>query len=232
VHDRGSKNSFYGQNYPSIFTSVSVDNANLTKDYKSISIDGTSPWSLSLKTSKETAEMPSFKDYEGTFYSEVPRSESAASTNNIKGVGQIASVEAIDSYNFKINFDIDVSQYHVTMSPSGSEKISEVLFYDSSTPGGVPQQYNGISMCPTGFEGKNSIRVYSPVAIDGADVTTFSNYASSKTMVVKSSSRVYGDSLRDKFIELTATKYPSGEKSNELYSINIDYIESKLNSSR
>ena len=232
VHDRGSKNSFYGQNYPSIFTSVSVDNANLTKDYKSISIDGTSPWSLSLKTSKETAEMPSFKDYEGTFYSEVPRSESAASTNNIKGVGQISSVEAIDSYNFKINFDTDVSQYHVTMSPSGSEKISEVLFYDSSTPGGVPQQYNGISMCPTGFEGKNSIRVYSPVAIDGPDVTTFSNYASSKTMVVKSSSRVYGDSLRDKFIELTATKYPSGEKSNELYSINIDYIESKLNSSR
>jgi len=232
VHDRGSKNSFYGQNYPSIFTSVSVDNANLTKDYKSISIDGTSPWSLSLKTSKETAEMPSFKDYEGTFYSEVPRSESAASTNNIKGVGQIASVEAIDSYNFKINFDIDVSQYHVTMSPSGSEKISEVLFYDSSTPGGVPQQYNGISMCPTGFAGKNSINVYSSVAIDGPDVTTFSNYASSKTMVVKSSSRVYGDSLRDKFIELTATKYPSGEKSNELYSINIDYIESKLNSSR
>lgn len=232
VHDRGSKNSFYGQNYPSIFTSVSVANANLTKDYKSISIDGTSPWSLSLKTSKETAEIPSFKDYEGTFYSEVPRSEAPASTNNIKGVGQIVSVEAIDSYNFKVNFDTDVSQYHITMSPSGSEKISEVLFYDSSTPGGAPQQYNGISMCPTGFAGKNSINVYSSVAIDGVDVTTFSNYASFKTMVVKSSSRVYGDSLRDKFIELTATKYPSGEKSNELYSINIDYIESKLNSSR
>ena len=230
VHDRGPKNSFYGQSYPSIFTSVSVNNANLTKDYKSISIDGTSPWSLSLKTSNEMTEIPSFKDYEGTFYSEVPRSESAASTNNIKGVGQIVSVEAIDSQNFKINFDTDVSQYHVTMSLTGSEKISEVLFYDSSTPGGAPQQYNGISMCPTGFAGKNSINVYSSVAID--DFVTFGNFAADKTMVVKSSSRVYGDSLRDKFIELTATKYPSGEKSNELYSINIDYIESKLNSSR
>jgi len=236
VHDRGVKNTFYSRLYPSLFKSVSVENANLTKDYKSISIDGNTPWDLSMKTKNEDAQVKSFREYEGTFYSDIPRSENSSSKNNHKAVGLIKSVALAEGNSFDLTFDTDITQYHITLSGT-SGYISYCKFFRPSAVGSqaidfVTSSSNTVEACPSSIVGKNKLRVTLKGNISDEIKAEFIEFAARKVLIVESNSRIFGDPLRDKFLEITAKATPRGKQNTELYSINIDYIESNLNSSR
>ena len=237
-HDDGAKNSFYGVSYPSFFTSVLVDNANLTKDFKSISIDGSKPWDLSLSTSKESSRLYKFKDYEGTFYTEISRSENDSSKNNIKGVGKISSISKVSDSQYDLKFERDISEYHITLTGMTLNKTSEVLFYDPAIPVINAYQFVStndavISIHPIKIVDKYTLRVQFSQTPDESNQDIFLEEYVNKGVLVKSDSKFFGDSLRDKFITITASSFPTGSTDKtELYSINVDYIESNLNSSR
>jgi hypothetical protein len=237
-HDDGAKNSFYGASYPSFFTSVLVDNANLTKDFKSISIDGSKPWDLSLSTSKESSRLYDFKDYEGTFYTEISRSENDSSKNNIKGVGKISSISQVSNSQYDLKFERDISEYHITLTGMTLNKTSEVLFYNPVTPIINAYQFVStndavISIHPIEIVDKYTLRVQFSQTPDATNQEVFLTEYVNKGVLVKSDSKFFGDSLRDKFITITASSFPTGSTDKtELYSINVDYIESNLNSSR
>lgn len=236
VHDKGNKNTFYNTSYDSLFRSVAVDNANLTKDYKSISIDGSSPWQLRLNTTDEFASIKNLKDYEGTFYSDIPRSEvTSKSKNHLKAVGKIVSVSQIDANTFEFEFSTDISQYHITLSnprQSGTQNaVSECLFYSTQFAAGPASGFSIVSR-PTKITGTNKLTVTTDLVLSDAAAASFINFVTDKVLIVKSVSKLFGDPLRDKFLEITAITSPDREKKKELYSINIDYIESNLNSSR
>jgi len=230
-HDRGLKNTFYGQVYPSSFTSVSVEGANKTKTYQAISIDGTTEWNLDLKTSRENAQISRFTNYEDTFYSSIPRSENGQSKSNFKAIGQPVSVKALDEPGYWcFKFDRDISEYHITLSSRGGEvKTSEILFYNARFPSSIASPYLDVSICPTSINGSNELYVY----VDGVirDRADFVEFVKGRQIIVKSFSKLFGDPLRDKLIEITATAFPDREKETELYSINVDYVDSKLNTS-
>ena len=69
--------------------------------------------------------------------------------------------------------------------------------------------------------------------VDGIirDRVDFVEFVKARQIIVKSFSKLFGDPLRDKLIEVTATAFPDREKETELYSINVDYVDSKLNTS-
>lgn len=230
-HDRGLKNTFYGQVYPSSFTSVSVEGPNKTKTYQAISIDGTTEWNLNLKTSRENAQISRFTNYEDTFYSSIPRSENGQSKSNFKAIGQPVSVKALDEPGYWcFKFDRDISEYHITLSSRGGEvKTSEILFYNARFPSSAASPYRDVSICPTSINGSNELYVY----VDGIirDRVDFIEFVKARQIIVKSFSKLFGDPLRDKLIEVTATAFPDREKETELYSINVDYVDSKLNTS-
>lgn len=248
IHKSGAKNTFYDVQYPSIFKSVAASTPNMTKDYKSISIDGNSPWTLYLNTDKESANIYSFKEYEGTYYSEIPRSESESSKNNYKAVGLIqdiipfeGEINGIDMTNmiYDLVFDRDITQYHITLSKPGPNRVSEGLFLTISTISVVPASpFLGIndvatSCSPIEIVDKNTLRIQFETPLSQENSSAFLNlYSNNRTFVVKSYSRSFGDSLRDKYLTVTASIEGKIVPKAELYSINIDYIESKLDSSR
>ena len=239
-HDTGIKNNFYNEPYPSSFVSVAVSDANLTKDYKSVSIDGTDPWELEISTSRENTSVNTFKDYEGTFYSEMPRNETSSSKNSKKAVGIIKEIFRSPGdeggHNYDIVFANDIDQYHITLS-SELGRSSRCLFF-SPNSGGDAIEFDEliedvVTCSPLSIVNKNTLRVrfVSVLTDEQADaLETF--VARQNVLIVDSLSRFYGDSLRDKFLEIQATAFPNAALNRELYSINIDYVESKLNSSR
>lgn len=237
-HDDGFKNTFYGNKYLSSFTSVFVSNANMTKDFKSISIDGSNPWRLDLATANESSKLTQFKSYEGTFYTEISRSEEGVSKNNIKGIGRIASVSQVDGTTFDVKFERDISQYHITLTSMNENKVSELLFYNPALAGTSATQFQSfnfdyIPMHPVEIVDKYTLRVKFGQAVQAQDQYEFSNNYTGREVIVKSISRLFGDSLRDKYLTITAVATPGiDEAKTELYSVNIDYIESKLDSSR
>jgi hypothetical protein len=239
LHDDGFKNVFYGSKYLSSFTSVFVSNANMTKDFKSISIDGSNPWSLDLATVNESSKLTEFKSYEGTFYTEISRSENGVSKNNIKGIGRIASVSQVDGITFDVKFERDISQYHITLTSMSNNKVSELLFYTPRQSGNATatqfQSFNFdyVPMHPVEIVDKYTLRVKFGRAVVTQDQFEFRDNYAGREVIVKSVSRLFGDSLRDKYLTITAVTTPGIDAyKTELYSVNIDYIESKLDSSR
>ena len=239
-HDAGVKNNFYNEPYPSSFISVAVSDANLTKDYKSVSIDGTDPWELAMSTSRENTSVKTFKDYEGTFYSEMPRNETSSSKNSKKAVGRIKqmfrSPGDTGGHNYDIVFENNIDQYHITLS-SELGRSSRCLFF-SPNQGGNAIEFDEtvedvVTCSPLSVVNKNTLRVrFVSVLTDEQAAALESFVGRQNVLIVDSLSRFYGDSLRDKFLEIQATAFPNAALNRELYSINIDYVESKLNSSR
>ena len=240
-HDDGVKNNFYDQPYPSSFVSVAVSDANLTKDYKSVSIDGTDPWEIAMSTSKENTSINRFEDYEGTFYSEIPRSESPSSKNSKKAVGIIKSIGRSPGdeggHNYDVVFGNDIDQYHITLS--SEEGLSSRCLFFSPSLGGNAIEFDEVALgevvtCyPISVVNNNTLRIRFRNVLSDEQAAVLDEFVTRQSiLIVESLSRFYGDSLRDKFLEVQATAFPNASLNRELYSINIDYVESKLNSSR
>ena len=231
-HDDEKKNSFYGSTYPSYFKSVLSQNPNSSKDYRSVSIDGTDPWDLKLYTTKELSTITNFTAYEDTYYSDVLRSENTSSKTNTKSVGVVVDFDA-RGRDVRLTFKRDISQYHITLSEE--EEIAKCYFLGAS--GGSLADFTTstgrkVIMTPRKVIGKNQLQITLRPELSDFELLEVKNFVTGRTLVVSSSSRFYGDSLRDKYLCIEARLTPSENQRPELYSINVDYIPSFLDSSR
>ena len=231
-HDDQTKNSFYGSTYPSFFKAVLSQNPNATKDYRSVSIDGTDPWNLKLYTTKELSTITNFKNYEDTFYSDVLRSENSSSKTNTKAVAYVGDLTA-RGRDVRINFKTDIRQYSRTLS----EDFEMAVCYFLGAGGSNLSHFTTSTgkqaiMTPTAILDKFTMRVKFKQEMTDFEIAEIRNFIVGKLLVISSDSRFYGDSLRDKYLCVEATLTPTSSQRSELYSINIDYISSELDSSR
>ena len=221
-----TNNSFYGNIFVSSFDSFVNDSATTSHTYRSVSVDGDSSWNLILSTDKESTQVTNFSEKEGTFYSDVPRTEITGGSSHIKSVGVASSFQIIDANNIKFTFDAPIDGYTFNIGEMSS-------LYSASGADIKPFQEVFFS----GPLRNASTRIAS---IDGSDmIVTFSldisssfqdisNLINESPLFVRSSPRFYGDQLRDKYLKIEAVKYPSED---ELVSINIEAVPSNLDSS-
>lgn len=243
----GEKNNFYGRSYMSSFEGVINEGPNLTKDFKSISVDGTSPWELSLSTPDQGNKIGSrlLRNYEGTFYYEIPRTESdgkRTGSNNstrFKSLPPIRSVKTVARNEFILGFGEDISQYHITLSDVSFERSCEMKMFNPAISSSelidfFDSNSNRVVIVPNEVVNRFQLRIKTVRDLSSDDAAMFPQFLKGKVPVVISSARVYGDSLRGKLLNVYAQASPRsvGMSDQELYSINVDYVESKLNSSR
>ena len=256
LHDIASTPTFYLKQYPTALRSILVDGANKTKDFKAISIDGEysskdtrethgSPWKVVLDTSKESKAITQFVEKEGTQYSEIRRTSlEGVSRSNIASIGSGVSVSHDfdpsspgSEYEVRITFNKRIDNQHITTS-STNVSMSRIKFLVMA--GGGQVQLNAF--------GNNNSRDLIPYAIENNGKTLvcrtsnedmFTDELEDETLgrlkgplFIESRSDIFGDSLRDKMmsISLVATNADPLKKI-ELYSVNTEYIDSKLDSS-
>lgn len=244
------KNNFYGVPYSSAFISVLNEDPNKTKDFKSISIDGTSPWNLNLKTDyqKTTLDDSRFTVYEDTFYQEIPRAESISNlahegnSSRYKTVGRVldAYFDSQDASCLYVRINgKDISQYHITLSPpSESSMVSRVIYFNPLLIGSDAEPFVGTDSVeyvsvPNEVVENNLLKIKTLIPVPALQQAMYLSFLRGKYVIIESSARVFGDSMRGKLLETFAYTYPRNNiDEQELFSINVDYIDSKLNTSR
>lgn len=256
LHDVKRTPHFYGENWPTLLTSMLVDDANKSKEYKAISIDGDyysksnpvkkygSPWTAILKTSKEKKGISAFVEREGTQYSEITRSSNGASSKSQYasiGQGQINQAVADgfagsngDFYEVNLDFAERIDNQHITIS-SRDIIMSRVVCLRPSDLSLVSfGDFDENDLIPISIEneGKRLVCVTkNQTMFAGAEVIeTITDL--SEAVIIESRSDVFGDSLRDKMMSITMVSTNTDQdKLIELYSVNTEYTDSKLDSS-
>lgn len=236
VHNQdGPRNNFYGQEYASYFNSFVNDSPATTHIYAGLSIEGSTPWNLVLSTEKELTQVTNFVKKEGTFYSDIPRTELQGGSSHIKTLGVAQSIENVSvsggSSRVKITFSKNIDGY--TFNTGGLTSlfvakngdllsIGEASFATNEAPYGSTWKIDSIS-------GKEAF-VSSSLSSSALEAywDSFVAGTQEKTLFVRSVPRFYGDPLRDKYLKIEAIKAPSED---ELISINIEATPSNLDSS-
>lgn len=226
-----TNNSFYGETYVSVFDSFLNDNPRTSHVYKSVSVDGDSSWNLILSTDNESTQVTNFVEKEGTFYSDIPRTELQGGTSHVKSLGVASSAELFDGNKIKFVFDKPVGGYtfntgNLTQlySADGGEirPFGECFFSAVNQAGLYYSQASIVSI-----EGNEMVAQFNAPGLS-AVIGIISSELSDKPLFVRSSPRFYGDALRDKYLKIEAVKSPGEE---ELVSINIEATPSNLDSS-
>ena len=250
LHDVLRTPSFYGKDYPTAFKSVLVDGANRTKDFKAISIDGEfyekdtrktfgSPWYAVLDTKKESKAITQFIEREGTQYSEIRRSsQQGVSKSHFASLGRGAQVvnhtfnlSVPGEYEVSLKFDKRIDNQHITTSYSDTI-MSRVCVMDGGQITGFGN-FDSNDLIPLRIEddGKTLIcRSSNPDIFDTLIEQTFASLQS--MIIIESRSDVFGDALRDKMMSISMVSTNADQnKLIELYSVNTEYTDSKLDSS-
>ena len=166
------------------------------------------------------------RNYEGTFYYEIPRTESdgkRTGSNNstrFKSLPPVRSVRIATKNEFVLGFGEDISQYHITLSDITSQRSCEMKLFNPAISSSdlidfFDSNANRVVIVPNEVINRFQLKIKTVTPLSEDEANMFAQFLKGKVPVVISSARVYGDSLRGK-----------------LYSINVDYVESKLNSSR
>lgn len=105
-----TRNNFYGTQYTSKVKTIFNNNPLENKMFKSLAINSTEPWSVSIATNLETSNTPStyFVEKEGFWFSYIRRQDNtiAVKALSTQGVGAVASVTAPNIVNFSFNLDL------------------------------------------------------------------------------------------------------------------------------
>lgn len=219
AHD--SRNNFHGIPYYSMLKTVSNSKLPSTnKEFRAISFEGNSKWPSIIKTSQEKTKVVSFNRYEGLEASDIKGSfNESVSTANVLGIGVVESFEVLDIGvvesvgRLAVTFKSPVNRYPLNLG-------EQVQVYFLSESGGTDSVL--IPMTPVSILGTHTIR-YS--LSDPIDFDALLN----GTIIHKSSSAIFGDTLRDKFA--TITSYNDSDEPVELYAINVEATPSKLDAS-
>ena len=250
LHDNLRTPSFYGKDYPTAFKSVLVDGANRTKDFKAISIDGEfyekdtrktfgSPWHAVLDTKKESKAITKFIEREGTQYSEIRRSsQQGVSKSHLTSLGRGAktinhtfNLFVPGEYEVSLKFDKRIDNQHITTSYPDII-MSRVCVIDGGQITGFGN-FDSNDLIPLRIEDDGKTLICRSSNPDIFDTLIEQTFALLETMIIiESRSDVFGDALRDKMMSISMISTNADQnKLIELYSVNTEYTDSKLDSS-
>jgi hypothetical protein len=231
----GPRNNFYGQEYASYFNSFVNDNPSTTHVYTGLAVEGSNPWKLVLSTENELTQVTNFVKKEGTFYSDIPRTELQGGSSHVKAIGSAESIEDISTDSnvsrVKIVFSKNVDGYTFNtgnLTTLFAAKDGSLLPFGEASF--VPSQnlfYPTWSIESVSGKEVVVVSLFSATAL-AVDWDLMREAMEGRSLFVRSMPRFYGDPLRDKYLKIEAIKAPSDD---ELISINIEATPSNLDSS-
>ena len=223
------RNSFHGYRYLSMLKIVSNSSGtrtpgpSATKVYKALSLDGTSAWPSIVKTEKEKGRVSSFKDYEGTKYSAMPKSE-GFSTSNVRSLGDIKkatlSYPELGSEN---NFLFNVGFYKPINKGAVDTALTTEYFLGKLNETYKIPQVLGLEFVDD-YNIVFNLGALNPV--DAAALTALEAQVVNQPLIHRSKSAIYGDNFRGKHVILSL--YNNSPEPVDLYSVNLEVSASNL----
>ena len=175
------------------------------------------------KTEKEIGRVSSFKDYEGTKYSAMPKSE-GFSTSNVRSLGDIEkatlSYPELGSEN---NFLFNVSFYKPINKGAVDTALTTEYFL-----GKLNETYKIPQVLGLEFVDDYNI-VFNLGTLDPVDATALTALEAqvvNQPLIHRSKSAIYGDNLRGK--HLVISSYNNSPEPVDLYSVNLEVSASNL----
>ena len=201
-----NRNQFYGDSTAtSIVEVVSNDNPSVVKQYNSVSIEGNKAWDVQFvsESGQDTGAMRStdFVEKEDAFYYGLHRDTSSNSTSQYIGVGTVSSVDGqeITMSNSLRGISIPLGS-KVSRIPSGSSTFTDLTQTVSATNHGEKT----ITISASGH-----------------------NIAVGDRIFLNLAQAVNGDHIRGHYSKVKLTR--TDNNAVELYAINAQYVNSRLN---
>ena len=212
VHDStANRATYYGTGYGSVVEVISNNNASLVKSYESLSLEGTSPWAVTITNTDQSTSILSadFNQREREWFAYVPRDTSANT-----GTSTITSLSG--------SSEMFVLGNVATNGVSGSTITFTTPVGDVAFPiGGALYKVSGstfvtLNLTVTSISGQKSIGASGLIAgVNDGD-----------TIVVLANAGIEGDQLRDYYARINLTNSSTSEI--ELYAVNAVYAKSNL----
>jgi hypothetical protein len=212
VHDStANRATYYGTGYGSVVEVISNNNASLVKSYESLSLEGTSPWAVTITNTDQSTSILSadFNQREREWFAYVPRDTSANT-----GTATITSLSG--------SSEMFVLGNVATSGVSGSTITFTTPVGDVAFPiGGALYKVSGstfvtLNLTVTSISGDKSIDANGVIAgVNDGD-----------TIVVLANAGIEGDQLRDYYAQISLTNSSTSEI--ELYAVNAVYAKSNL----
>ena len=237
-NDPVNRNSFYGAPCVSMIKAsangIQSDSPSNIKEFNAVSLESNVFWDVSMATSNDRARVVDFKDYEGVKYASVPRSSESSSGNGsqyfVAGIITASDLAAqIDdtssdssatiTFDSKIKHFIPVGDSTEVMYGANLGNALRFLFPSSTV---YVSEVNGNSITITKESSAGA-----PITSQSIDALALVNYSDEIPIIVRASSEIYGDQLRDSYA--TVLCVTDAQEKAELYAVNVEYTQSKLN---
>jgi hypothetical protein len=212
IHDdTANRSTYYGVAYGSTVEVISNNNPSMVKAYESLSLEGTSPWAVTVTNTDQSTSILStdFDEREREYFAYVPRDTSANT-----GTATITSLSG--------SSEMFVLGNVATSGVSGSTITFTTPVGDVAFPiGGALYKVSGstfvtLNLTVTSISGDKSIDANGVIAgVNDGD-----------TIVVLANAGIEGDQLRDYYAQISLTNSSTSEI--ELYAVNAVYAKSNL----
>jgi hypothetical protein len=212
IHDdTANRSTYYGVAYGSTVEVISNNNPSMVKAYESLSLEGTSPWAVTMTNTDQSTSILSadFDEREREYFAYVPRDTSANT-----GTATITSLSG--------SSEMFVLGNVATSGVSGSTITFTTPVGDVAFPiGGALYKVSGstfvtLNLTVTSISGDKSIDANGVIAgVNDGD-----------TIVVLANAGIEGDQLRDYYAQISLTNSSTSEI--ELYAVNAVYAKSNL----
>jgi hypothetical protein len=212
VHDStANRATYYGTGYGSVVEVISNNNASLVKSYESLSLEGTSPWAVTITNTDQSTSILSadFNQREREWFAYVPRDTSANT-----GTATITSLSG--------SSEVFVLGNVATGGVSGSTITFTTNVGDIAFPiGGALYKVSGSTLVTLNLT-VTSINAAKQI---GASLL-IAGVNDGDTIVVLANAGIEGDQLRDYYAKINLTNSSTSEI--ELYAVNAVYAKSNL----
>lgn len=237
-NDKENRNSFYGAPCVSMFKSVAngyeTDSPSLIKEFNAISLEANNDWDVNLSTSNDRSSIRQFTDYEGVKYASIPRSTESISGNTSQYffLGTVPYPELLSTLEGQgiggigQEVIITVSKEIKHFVPVGDDVE---IFFVRDLNNQITPLFGASSVAVTKIEGKSiTLKLLQGLSISPTSVNALISQDSddSVDLLVKADPLIYGDQLRDSYA--TVTCVTDTQDKAELYAVNLEYTQSKL----
>ena len=238
----GFRNSFYGADCASLIQ-VSVNGVqggspSSMKEFNAISLETNKDWDVHMATDSDSALINNLVDYEGVKYSSVPRSTSSKTGNSSvytalpsisfeKMAAAINNVGADDDITkLDIVFDSPIDGIAIPVGEACLPRYSKGGTLAPLLPGIAPLYVESVSGRTLSLRLVDSASPTSLINYNADDLQNVYGFGNDSQIIIQSDSEIYGDQLRGTYATMTCVT-DSKEKV-ELYAVNAEYTQSKL----
>ena len=218
--------------FKSVANGSETDSPSLIKEFNAISLEANNDWDVNLSTSNDRSQVRQFTDYEGVKYASIPRSTASRSGNSSQffSLGTVSPSSLIDQLTgiglaseATITLDKEIKHF----VPVGDEV--EIFYIRDQGDRAFPLFFSTKAVV-TKIEGKSiTIKRIQGLSIGPGTVdpqATSQDSDDSLDLFVQADSLIYGDQLRDSYA--TVTCVTDTQDKAELYAVNLEYTQSKL----